>query len=503
MNTNTLLNKTVKELKVIAKDLGIVGLSKLRKKEQLVSAIIEAKKEDDKANNELSNKITKALSYNWTKTSGTYSVNEIERALKTLNRTLNMNVTNESRFDSEDKIVVCKPDGTIAKAVVGAMFKAIEKIEPENRVKEVVKEEVAVTVVSKDISPSEREKLLAQHEQKVKDISDKALSKNTEKQLDAKEFNQIYQSICRTFVEMRNTDLTDMWLVNECKEKALFDYCPDDINSRYMLFIGLTTSSNRFTEEYINELLVKNFSTEKEVMEQEFDIRRNGKRPTEFIRFAELLEEDFMISDYLEDKTQFFTIEGVTKVLTKIVDENITNKSKQLFEYGLKLTDGNPVSDKMKIWLKKVMIGYKLVEKEDFPYSEEDVFKNSTTAFAINYKYSKYGFNLITENQVKAYLKIAGRYDILGDQPKFDYFYSKMREKYTYEEFKTIINVYVNNKRLVMLAIAYDKEFNGEIGKACKYISQLNPMEVSRMTSRLERVEHKHLTSLHNTSDDK
>ena len=78
-----------------------------------------------------------------------------------------------------------------------------------------------------------------------------------------------------------------------------------------------------------------------------------------------------------------------------------------------------------------------------------------------------------------------------------------MREKYTYDEFKAIINVYANNKRLVMLAIAYDKEFNGEIGQACKYISQLNPMEISRMTSRLERVEHKHLTSLHNSLDDK
>ena len=502
MNTNTLLNKTVKELRVIAKDLGLVGVSKL-KKEPLISAIINAKKEDDKANKELSNKITKALSYNWTKTSGQYSVSEIERALKTLNRTLNMNVTDESRFDSDDKIVICKPDGTVAKAIVGAMFKAIEKVSPENRVKEVVKKEVAVTVLPKGISPSEREKILAQHEQKVKDITDKALSKNTDNKLDAKEFNQIYQTICRTFVEMKNTDLSDMWLVNECKNKAFFEYYPDDINSRYMLLIGLTTSSNQFTSEYVKELIVNNFSTEKEVMEKEFDVRRNGKRPTEFIRLAELLEEDYMISDYLEDKSQFFTIEGVTKVLTKIVDENITNKSNQLFNYGLSLTNGKPVSDKMKVWLKKVMIGYKLTEKEDFPYSEEDVFKNSTTAFAINYKYSKYGFNLITENQVKAYLKIAGRYDILGDDHKLNYFYCKMREKYTYDEFKAIINVYANNKRLVMLAIAYDKEFNGEIGQACKYISQLNPMEISRMTSRLERVEHKHLTSLHNSLDDK
>ena len=162
MNTNTLLNKTVKELRVIAKDLGLVGTSK-HKKEQLVSALINAKKEDDKANKELSNKITNALSYNWTKTSGQYSVSEIERALKTLNRTLNMNVTDESRFDSDDKIVICKPDGTVAKAIVGAMFKAIEKVLPENRVKEVVKKEVSVKVIPKGISASECEKILAEH----------------------------------------------------------------------------------------------------------------------------------------------------------------------------------------------------------------------------------------------------------------------------------------------------------------------------------------------------
>ena len=495
--TNTLLNKTVKELRVIAKDLGLVGTSKL-KKEPLISAITNAQKEDIKD-------MAKTLKQNWDKTSGAYGLVEIERALKVLNLELNMNINEDARFDLGDKIRVIKADGNPAKVNVGVMFQAVAKKNPESRQQqEEVKKEVVVTTV-KELTPSEREALIEKHNNKVKFITDYAIKRNSEKQLEAREFNKIYNEICTTFVEMRNTDLSDMWLVNECKEKAKFTYSPDSIDAKFSLFIALTNASNKLTSEYIREIIVNNFSQEKEVMEQEFDVRRNGKRPTEFIRFAELLEEDYTIADYLEDGNQFFTVEGVVKVVMNIIKENIINKSKSLFEYGLNLSDekAKPVSDKMKAWLRKVMLGYKLTEKEDFPYSEENVFKNSVTAFAINYRYSEYGMKVITENQTKAYLKIAGRYDILGDEPKFNYFFNRMAQTYSFEEFRTIINIYANNKRLVALAINYDEKFNGKIGEACVYISQLNPMEVARMTSRLERIESKHLLSLHQTSDDK
>ena len=56
MNTNTLLNKTVKELRTIAKDLGMKGYTRLPK-EELINAIINGVKAKAQEQEEIVNNI--------------------------------------------------------------------------------------------------------------------------------------------------------------------------------------------------------------------------------------------------------------------------------------------------------------------------------------------------------------------------------------------------------------------------------------------------------------
>lgn len=141
MNTNTLLNKTVKELRVIAKDLKLVGTSKL-KKEPLISVISVAIKNKAQQDAEIVDNIANVhrladeianleAPTTWTRTTGQHDVSLVNRALKKLKATTPMVFGKDARISNEDKLPVVSPKGQKAMMTVGKLLELASQIKEE------------------------------------------------------------------------------------------------------------------------------------------------------------------------------------------------------------------------------------------------------------------------------------------------------------------------------------------------------------------------------------
>ena len=146
--TNTLLNKNVKELKAIAKDLGMKGYSDLRKTE-LIDAIVKTIKVKAIEQEEIVNNIANVhrladdianleAPTTWTRTTGQHDVSLINRALKKLKATTPMVFGKDARISNEDKLPVVSSKGQKAMMTVGKLLELASKVK---EVAPVVKED--------------------------------------------------------------------------------------------------------------------------------------------------------------------------------------------------------------------------------------------------------------------------------------------------------------------------------------------------------------------------
>ena len=135
---NTLLNKTVKELREVAKSLGLKGVSRLPK-EQLVQAISVAIKNKAQQDTEIVNNIANVhrladdianleAPTTWTRTTGQHDVSLVNRALKKLKATTPMVFGKDARISNEDKLPVVSSKGQKAMMTVGKLLELASKV---------------------------------------------------------------------------------------------------------------------------------------------------------------------------------------------------------------------------------------------------------------------------------------------------------------------------------------------------------------------------------------
>ena len=135
---NTLLNKTVKELREVAKSLGLKGVSRLPK-EQLVQAISVAIKNKAQQDTEIVNNIANVhrladdianleAPTTWTRTNGQHDVSLVNRALKKLKATTPMTFGKDARISNEDKLPVVSSKGQKAMMTVGKLLELASKV---------------------------------------------------------------------------------------------------------------------------------------------------------------------------------------------------------------------------------------------------------------------------------------------------------------------------------------------------------------------------------------
>ena len=138
---NTLLNKTVKELREVAKSLGLKGVSRLPK-EQLVQAISVAIKNKAQQDTQIVNNIANVhrladdianleAPTTWTRTTGQHDVSLVNRALKKLKATTPMAFGKDARISNEDKLPVVSSKGQKAMMTVGKLLELASQIKEE------------------------------------------------------------------------------------------------------------------------------------------------------------------------------------------------------------------------------------------------------------------------------------------------------------------------------------------------------------------------------------
>ena len=135
---NTLLNKTVKELREVAKSLGLKGVSRLPK-EQLVQAISVAIKNKAQQDTQIVNNIANVhrladdianleAPTTWTRTTGQHDVSLVNRALNKLKATTPMVFGKDARISNEDKLPVVSSKGQKAMMTVGKLLELASKV---------------------------------------------------------------------------------------------------------------------------------------------------------------------------------------------------------------------------------------------------------------------------------------------------------------------------------------------------------------------------------------
>ena len=135
---NTLLNKTVKELREVSKSLGLKGVSRLPK-EQLVQAISVAIKNKAQQDTQIVNNIANVhrladdianleAPITWTRTTGQHDVSLVNRALNKLKATTPMVFGKDARISNEDKLPVVSSKGQKAMMTVGKLLELASKV---------------------------------------------------------------------------------------------------------------------------------------------------------------------------------------------------------------------------------------------------------------------------------------------------------------------------------------------------------------------------------------
>lgn len=135
---NTLLNKTVKELREVAKSLELKGVSRLPK-EQLVQAISVAIKNKAQQDTQIVNNIANVhrladdianleAPTTWTRTTGQHDVSLVNRALNKLKATTPMVFGKDARISNEDKLPVVSSKGQKAMMTVGKLLELASKV---------------------------------------------------------------------------------------------------------------------------------------------------------------------------------------------------------------------------------------------------------------------------------------------------------------------------------------------------------------------------------------
>ena len=135
---NTLLNKTVKELREVAKSLGLKGVSRLPK-EQLVQAISVAIKNKAQQDTQIVDNIANVhrladdianleAPTTWTRTTGQHDVSLVNRALNKLKATTPMVFGKDARISNEDKLPVVSSKGQKAMMTVGKLLELASKV---------------------------------------------------------------------------------------------------------------------------------------------------------------------------------------------------------------------------------------------------------------------------------------------------------------------------------------------------------------------------------------
>ena len=544
--TNTLLNKNVKELKAIAKDLGMKGYSDLRKAE-LIDAIVKTIKVKAIEQEEIVNNIANVhrladdianleAPTTWTRTTGQHDVSLINRALKKLKATTPMVFGKDARLSNEDKLPVVSSKGQKAMMTVGKLLELASKVkEADPVVKEdnekLSEEDIEMLATINNAKKEQQERNEARKNYlKTKRLNDKLLAiTEAEEQIQAlKVFGDDFfekfvnlQSIASYMQQrrykLRTVDNEDNMeyelqkynvlahtqiILAELKKFANLKRLSKQ-KSKYVTMITKTRYSNKelydMDVKTLSSMIINSFDT------QNLASTENFEKDTEYAKLIENVLIKTGTFDYKEKDSFINSPSDIADVLLAEQKE-ISFRSKVAYhnrESAKKDNNLRPATPQQLSMIDNMRFAYYKKHKvfPMLPVQSYAQITSSVLASAIIEKYEEYcqDRTTVSYKMAKRLFDRMVKWNVANSSQEVA-FIRALRMNYSYEEVYTVLNITYTDMWLVKKYA----EANGlKIVEASLKVSKMKKSTRYSATQYYKTLELNQRMSLYNVEDDK
>ena len=543
---NTLLNKTVKELREVAKSLGLKGVSRLPK-EQLVQAISVAIKNKAQQDTQIVNNIANVhrladdianleAPTTWTRTTGQHDVSLVNRALKKLKATTPMVFGKDARISNEDKLPVVSSKGQKAMMTVGKLLELASKVkEADPIVKEdnekLSEEDIEMLATINNAKKEQQERNEARENYlKTKRLNDKLLAiTEAEEQIQAlKVFGDDFfekfvnlQSIASYMQQrrykLRTVDNEDNMeyelqkyhvlahtqiILAELKKFANLKRLSKQ-KSKYVTMITKTRYSNKelydMDVKTLSNMIINSFDT------QNLASTENFEKDTEYAKLIENVLIKTGTFDYKEKDSFVNSPEDIADVLLAEQKE-ISFRSKVAYHNRESAKHDNklrPATPQQLSMIDNMRFAYYKKHKvfPMLPVQSYAQITSSILASAIIEKYEEYcqDRTTVSYKMAKRLFDRMVKWNVANSSQEVA-FIRALRMNYSYEEVYTVLNITYTDMWLVKKYA----EANGlKIVEASLKVSKMKKSTRYSATQYYKTLELNQRMSLYNVEDDK
>ena len=543
---NTLLNKTVKELREVAKSLGLKGVSRLPK-EQLVQAISVAINNKAQQDAEIVNNIANVhrladeianleAPTTWTRTTGQHDVSLVNRALKKLKATTPMAFGKDARISNEDKLPVVSSKGQKAMMTVGKLLELASKVkEADPVVKEdnekLSKEDIEMLATINNAKKEQKERNEARNEYfKQKREQDKLnAQEEAEEQIQAlrvfgDDFFEKFvnlQSIA-SYMQQRRYRLRTVGNENnkeyELQKYHVLAHTPiilDELKkfsnlkrlskqkSKYVTMITRTRYSNKelydMDVKTLSSMIINSFDT------QNLASTENFEKDTEYAKLIENVLIKTGTFDYKEKDSFVNSPSDIADVLLAEQKE-ISFRSKVAYhnrESAKKDNNLRPATPQQLSMIDNMRFAYYKKHKvfPMLPVQSYAQITSSVLASAIIEKYEEYcqDRTTVSYKMAKKLFDRMVKWNVANSSQEVA-FIRALRMNYSYEEVYTVLNVTYTD----MWLIKKYAEANGlKIVEASLKVSKMKKSTRYSATQYYKTLELNQRMSLYNVEDDR
>ena len=527
---NTLLNKTVKELREVAKSLGLKGVSRLPK-EQLVQAISVAIKNKAQQDTQIVNNIANVhrladdianleAPITWTRTTGQHDVSLVNRALKKLKATTPMVFGKDARISNEDKLPVVSYKGQKAMMTVGKLLELAsqikEEIKNEDNNRELSEEDIEMLATIKQ-AKREQSELNKHKEEYFKLKREREKEERTESAINQLEDKVVYGN--DFFEKLVNVTNVACYL-QETRYARRFDtkYRPvsgqifkmEQVQALNTLNRVEYISNNKYLKYTGAEMYNQDVKTLATLIKNSFDTQNlasneNFEKNTEYAKLIENVLIKTGTFDYKEKDSFVNSPEDIADVLLAEQKEiSFRNKvayhNREIAKHDNKL---KPASERQLIMIDNMRFAYYKKHKvfPMLPVQSYAQITSSILASAIIEKYEEYcqDRTTVSYKMAKKLFDRMVKWNIANSSQEVA-FIRALRLNYSYEEVYTVLNITYTDMWLVK---KYAEDNKLKIVEASLKVANMKESTRYSATQYYRTLELNQRIKLYNVEDDK
>lgn len=531
MNNTLLNNKTVEELRKVAKSLGLKGVSRLRK-EPLVQAISVAINNKAQQDTEIVNNIANVhrladeianleAPTTWTRTTGQHDVSLVNRALNKLKATTPMVFGKDARISNEDKLPVVSPKGQKAMMTVGKLLELASKVkEADPVVKEdnekLSKEDIEMLATINnakreqyELNKARKENFKLKREREKEERRDSAINQLEDKVVYGNDFFEKLVNVTNIANYLQETRFGRRIYV-KYRPVSGQTFVMEKVKALNTLSRVKKISKNRYLKYTDDEMYNQDIKTLAILIKNSFDTQNlasneNFEKNTEYAKLIENVLIKTGTFDYKEKDSFINSPEDIADVLLAEQKEiSFRNKvayhNREIAKSDNKL---KPASQKQLNMIDNMRFAYYKKHKvfPMLPVQSYAQITSSILASAIIEKYEKYCLdgNTVTYKMAKKLFDRMVKWNVANSSQEVA-FIKALRINYSYEEVYTVLEITYTD----MWLIKKYAEANGlKIVEASLKVANMKESTRYSATQYYRTLELNQRMSLYNVEDDK